>query len=107
MRIEPAKPTGSILLVAQFLAHLSLCEMVSFCDRFSSGGVRPSVVCPSVVRKLLLQMTSPHKPLSQFHPNFTGMFLWWSPLKIVQRMLFHAELWLPWQPKEKTLNIFF
>jgi hypothetical protein len=25
-------------------------------------------------------MTSPHKPLSQFHPNFTGMFLWWSPL---------------------------
>jgi hypothetical protein len=28
-------------------------------------------------------------------------------LKIVQRMLFHAELWLPWQPKEKTLNIFF
>jgi hypothetical protein len=30
-------------------------------------------------------MTSPHKPLSQFHPNFTGMFLWWSPLKIVHR----------------------
>jgi hypothetical protein len=22
-------------------------------------------------------MTS-HKPLSQLHPNFTGMFLWWS-----------------------------
>jgi hypothetical protein len=49
-------------------------------------------------------MTSPHKPPSQFHPNFTGMFLWWSPLKIVQRNEFHAELWLP---KEKTLNIFF
>jgi hypothetical protein len=32
-------------------------------------------------------MTSPHKPLSQFHPNFTGMFLWWSPLKIVQKNL--------------------
>jgi hypothetical protein len=31
-------------------------------------------------------MISPHKPLSQFHPNFTGMFLWWSPLKIVQRI---------------------
>jgi hypothetical protein len=29
--------------------------------------------------------TSPHKPLSQFHPNFTGMFLW-SLLKIVQRI---------------------
>jgi hypothetical protein len=52
-------------------------------------------------------MTSPHKPLSQFHPNFTGLFLWWSPLKFVQRILFHAELWLPWKPKEKTLNIFF
>jgi hypothetical protein len=23
-------------------------------------------------------MTSPHKLLGQFHPNFTGMFLWWS-----------------------------
>jgi hypothetical protein len=32
-------------------------------------------------------MTSPHKPLSQFHPNFTGMFLWWSPLNIVHRTL--------------------
>jgi hypothetical protein len=29
-------------------------------------------------------MTSLHKPLSQSYPNFTGMFLWWSPLKIVQ-----------------------
>jgi hypothetical protein len=52
-------------------------------------------------------MTSPHKKLSQFHPNFTGMFLWWPPLEIVQRIKFHAEIWLPWQPKEKTLNIFF
>jgi hypothetical protein len=40
-------------------------------------------------------MTSPHKPLSQFHPNFTGMFLW----KIVKR-----ELWLPWHPKEKKFK---
>jgi hypothetical protein len=51
-------------------------------------------------------MTSPHKPLSQFHPNFTGMFLWWSPLKIVQRIN-SMQNWLPWQPKEKSLNIFF
>jgi hypothetical protein len=29
------------------------------------------------------------------------MFLWWSALKIVQKIKFHAELWLPWQPKEK------
>jgi hypothetical protein len=56
-----------------YLAHLSQSDRVSFCDSFLS-----------VVRKLLLKMTSPHKPLGQFHPNFTGMFLWWSPLKIVQ-----------------------
>jgi hypothetical protein len=29
------------------------------------------------------------------------MFLWWSPLKIVQRIKLHAELWLPWHSKEK------
>jgi hypothetical protein len=27
--------------------------------------------------------------------------------KIVQIIPFHAELWLPWQAKEKTLNTFF
>jgi hypothetical protein len=32
-------------------------------------------------------MTSPHKPLSQFHPNFTGMFLWWSPLKLFKEFI--------------------
>jgi hypothetical protein len=70
--------------------------MVSFSDRFSSG-----VLCPSD-RKLLLETTYPHKMLSQFHPNFTGMFLCKSTFKIVQRIEFHEELWLPWQPKEKT-----
>jgi hypothetical protein len=35
------------------------------------------------------------------------MFLVWSLNKVFQRIPFHAELWLPWQPKEKTLNIFF
>jgi hypothetical protein len=79
-------------MVFLFLAHLSQSDRVSFCDRFSSGV------------RLLLEMTSPHKLLSQFHPNFTGMFLWWSPLKIVQRIEFHAELCLPCQPKEKNFK---
>jgi hypothetical protein len=35
------------------------------------------------------------------------MFLGWLPLKIVQRMEFHAELWLPCHRKELFLNIFF
>jgi BMFP domain-containing protein YqiC len=37
-------------------------------------------------------MTSLYKPLCKFHPNFTGMFHIWSPLKTVQRIEFHAEL---------------
>jgi hypothetical protein len=33
------------------------------------------------------------------------MFLGWSSIIIVQRIQFHEELWLPWQPKEKTSKI--
>jgi hypothetical protein len=65
----------------KFLAHLSQSDMVSFCDHFSFV-VRPS----SVNFYLNRQKTSPHKSLSQFHPNFKGMSLWSSPLKIVQRI---------------------
>jgi hypothetical protein len=61
------------------LAHLSQSDMVSFCNHFSSS-------CWSVE----FLTSFPHKPLSQFHQNFTGMFLRWSPLKIVQRIEFHA-----------------
>jgi hypothetical protein len=32
------------------------------------------------------QTTSPPKPHGQLQPNFTEMILWWSPLKIVQRI---------------------
>jgi hypothetical protein len=70
--------------------------MVSFYDHFSLG------VCLSSIHEL--EMTSPHKPGSQFHPNFTGVFLWCSSLKFVQKFLFHATLWLPWQAKEKTFK---
>jgi hypothetical protein len=31
-------------------------------------------------------MTSPYKPLRQFHPNFTEMFLWKSTLNFFQRI---------------------
>jgi hypothetical protein len=53
------------------------------------------------------QTTSLPKPHGRSPPNFTEMILWWSPLKIVQSIYLHAELCLPWQPKEKTLNIIF
>jgi hypothetical protein len=44
-----AKIVTNLLLL---LAHLSQSDMVSFCDRFSSG-IRPSGV-PPFIRKLLL-----------------------------------------------------
>ena len=47
-------------------------------------------------------MTSPDEKLVVFQPNFTGMILGWSFLKLVKRIEFHEELWLPWQPIEKT-----
>ena len=62
-----------------FLAHLSERLMVSFCDR-SMSAVRPSTISKS----------------------FIGMILGWLPFKIVQRIEFHTELWLPWQPKGKN-----
>ena len=75
--------------------------MGNFSDRWMSGVRRPSCV----VRQQLLQTTSPPKPLSQFQPNFTGMFLGWSFLKIAKRIEIHEELWLPWQPIEKLRKI--
>ena len=64
------------------------------------------VCCASVllfvcvcVHKLCLQKTSPQKLLIGFLPNFTGMFLRWSPFKILQIIVFCEEFWLPWQPK--------
>ena len=53
-------------------------------------------------------MTSPDEKLVVFQPNFTGMILGWSFLKLVKRIEFHEELWLPWQPIEKTfINVNF
>ena len=72
---------------------------VSYCDR-SLSGVRPSV------REQLLKNSSPLKPPNRFQWNFTEMILRWCTFKILQRFEFHGELWLPWQPREKTLKIF-
>ena len=53
-------------------------------------------------------MTSPDEKLVVFQPNFTGMILGLSFLKLVKRIEFHEELWLPWQPIEKTfINVNF
>ena len=49
-----------------------------------------------------LQMTSPDEELVVFQPNFTGMILGWSFLKLAKIIEFHLELWLPWQPIEKN-----
>ena len=80
---------------------------MSYCDR-SLSGVRPSV-CPSArlpVREQLLKKSSPLKLANRFQWNFTEMILGWCTFRKFQRFKFHEELWLPWQPKEKTLKIF-
>ena len=66
--------------------------------------VRPSV-CLSI-RKQLLKKSSPLKPVDRFQWNFTEMILEWCTFRKLQRFKFREELWLPWQPKEKTLKIF-
>jgi hypothetical protein len=48
-------------------------------------------------------MTSPDEKMVVFQPNFTGLIPGWSCLKLVKRIEFHEELWLPWQPIEKAL----
>jgi hypothetical protein len=60
--------------------------------------------CPPSVCKLLLKTTSPHKQLSQYHPNFTGMFLWWSPLKSCSKNLFPCRILVAMATKRKDLK---
>ena len=69
---------------------------MSYCD-WSMSGVRPW---------RLLKISSPLKPANRFQWNFTKMILGWCTFRKVQRFEFHEELWLLWQPKEKTLKIF-
>ena len=109
------KYKGYISKKLRFRGHSCFTNTSCF---FSSTGRRPasychgvvSVVCPSVspsvraclgvcVRKLFLQKTSPHKPLTGFLPNFTGMFLRWSSFKFLQIIVFYEEFWLPWRSK--------
>ena len=49
-----------------------------------------------------LQTTSPPKAIVLFQPNFIGMIIGWSFLKIAKRNEIHEELWLPWQPIGKN-----
>ena len=81
-------------------------EVLGLCcvRRPSSSVVRRA---SSVRRQQFLQRSSSHKPLDGSWLNLAWILLGWSPFKIVQRIPFHEELWLPWQPKEKSLKIFF
>ena len=79
--------TGKWVQCSPFLAHLS--HWRSYDVHHKSN--------------ILLYTTSP-KPLGGLSSNFTGMILKWSPFKGVQRIPFHAEFLLPWQPKEKNLK---
>ena len=50
-------------------------------------------------------MTSPDEKLVVFQPNFTGMILGWSFLKLAKRIEFHEELWF-WL-KKTLINVNF
>jgi hypothetical protein len=58
-------------------------------------------VCVCVLYRLYseLKISSCEKPLVQFQPNLAGLILGWRASKVVQRISFHVEIWLPWQPK--------
>ena len=92
-----AHPTELLSLA---LAHLSQKHMMSFCDRLMY------VICALSVSQQFVKKSSSSEPPGKLTPNFTGMILGWPPFKIVQRNEFHSELWLPWQPKGKTWEIF-
>ena len=70
---------------------------VSYCDW---SVVRPSV-CPSVCPSVRLSVHNYKKSSSpkltiRFQSNFTEMILRSCSFKILQRIEFHEELWLPW-----------
>ena len=81
---------------------------VSYCDssvvRLSGWpSVHPSVHLFTITKKKIF--SSP-KPTIRFQSNFTEMILRSCSFKILQRIEFREELWLPWEQSEKTLNIF-
>ena len=57
------------------------------------------------VRNYKKKISAP-KLTIRFELNFTEMILRSCSFKILQRIEFHEELWLPWQQSEKTLKIF-
>ena len=75
---------------------------LSYFDR-SMSGIHPSVRVS--VREQLLKKSSPLKLTYRFQWKFTEMMLGWCTFRKLQRYEFCKELWLPWQPKEKTLKI--
>ena len=89
-----------------FLAHLSTtCSGWAIAIDQCPASLR-LCVRPSSFREQLLKKSSPLKPANRFQWNFTEMILGWCTFRKLQRYEFCEELWLPWQPKEKTLKIF-
>jgi hypothetical protein len=48
-----------------------------------------------------LKKSSCEKPLVQFQPNLAGLIFGWRASKVIQRISFHAEIWLTWHYKNK------
>ena len=105
----PSTGWSKISDTISFLAHLStMCSGWAIVIDHCPASVRPSVrpcVRPSGCEQLL-KKSSPLKPANRFQWNFTEMILGWCTFRKLQRYEFREELWLPWQPKEKTSKIF-
>ena len=71
---------------------------VSLCD------YRMSIHHLSSIYQQFLRTSSPPKPPCRISPNFTGIILRRSPLKVAKIFPFHEEIWLAWQPRGKTLK---
>ena len=60
----------------------------------------------TITKKKKKKKKSSPKLTIRFKSNFTEMILRSCSFKILQRIEFREELWLPWEQSEKTLKIF-
>ena len=70
---------------------------------WNSGWAYSILFCPSSVHPQLLKQLLLWNQLFKFDGT-SQMILRWSSTKFAKRIPFHAELWLPWQPKGKSLK---
>ena len=97
------KPMSESCLVCHLplLSKFDLYKIFSLPELIVIG---PSSVSPSIRSQLQKKKSSSPKVTHRFQLNFTEMILRSRSLKILQRIEFRKELWLPWQQIEKNFK---